>query len=156
MPQYQYEVKKGPGEKSTGVLEAESQRAAVARLREMGYFPLSVEEYAGESKKDVLKQALARVRLSDRNMFFRQLANLTESGMMITRALRTVSEQSENPTLSRVVDQLREDVQKGSSFAEALERHPKVFSSMIINLVHAGETGGMLEEVLWRIVEFGE
>mgnify|MGYP005849784759 CR=1 FL=1 len=89
-------------------------------------------------------------------MFFRQFANLTESGMMITRALRTVAEQSESKTLARIVDQLREDVQKGSTLAEAMEKHPKVFSSMITNLVHAGETGGMLEDVLWRIVEFGE
>lgn len=158
MPQFRYEVKKGPGESATGVLEAENQRAAVARLRDMGYFPLSVEEFAGdaEKKSDVLKQALVRIKLRDRNVFFRQLANLIESGMPITRALRTLVEQTENPKMSRLIDELRDDVQKGSSFAEALERHKEVFSPIQCNLVRAGETGGMLEDVLWRLVDFGE
>lgn len=156
MPRYQYEVKKGPGEPTTGVMEAESQRAAVARLRDMGYFPISVEEFSGEEKQESVKHALTRIRLKDRNIFFRQLANLIESGMPITRALSTLVEQAENPKLRKVIEELRHDVQQGSTFADALERHPKQFSAMICNMVRAGETGGMLEGVLWRIVTFGE
>lgn len=94
MPNYQYKVKKGPGGGRTGVLEAESQRAAVARLRDMGYFPISVEEYAGEVKEQAAQQvrkALNRITLKERNLFFRQFANLSEAGMMITKALRTLS-----------------------------------------------------------------
>ncbi|MBI5094901.1 MAG: type II secretion system F family protein [Candidatus Hydrogenedentes bacterium] len=156
MPRYQYEVKKGPGKPTTGVMEADSQRAAVIRLRDMGYFPISVEEMTGEEKQDSVKHALTRIRLKDRNVFFRQLANLIESGMPITRALSTLVEQAENPKLRKVIEQLRHDVQQGSTFADALERHPKLFSVMICNMVRAGETGGMLEGVLWRIVAFGE
>ncbi len=156
MPQFQYEVKKGPGPATSGVLEAESRRAAAARLRDMGYFPISVEEYSGEQKKDVLLRALTRVRLKERNIFFRQLATLIESGMPLTRALSTIAQQTENKKLVGVVEQLRDDVQKGSTFAEAMERHPKIFTSMHCNLVRAGETGGMIEEVLWRMVQFGE
>lgn len=156
MPQFRYEVKKAPGQASTGVLEAESQRAAVARLRDMGYFPIKVEEYQGEEKKDVLKEALRRVTLKERNVFFRQLANLIESGMPIIRSLSTLRQQAENPKLVATIAQLRDDVQKGSSFAEAMERQSKIFPAMYCNLVKAGETGGMLEEVLWRIVDFGE
>ncbi len=156
MPQFRYDVKKSPGTVTSGVIEAESQRAAVARLRDMGYFPIRIEEYQGEEKKDTLRQALVRVKLKDRNLFFRQLANLIESGMPITRALGTLVEQTENPKLAQVVATIREDVQKGSTFAEALERHPKVFSAMFCNMIRAGETGGMLEEVMWRIVAFGE
>ncbi len=156
MPRFQYEVKKGPGETLKGVLEAENKRAAVARLRDMGYFPLKVEEYVAEEKKDVLKQALKRIRLKERNIFFRQLANLTESGMLITRALRTLVAQTENPKLAEVIDQLRDDVQNGSSLADAMDKHPKLFPPMYCSMVRAGETGGMLDEVLWRIVAFGE
>lgn len=156
MPQFEYKVKKGPGTVTSGVLEADSQRSAVARLRDMGYFPIAVDPYEGDDEKDTLRQTLARVRLKDRNLFFRQLANLIESGMPITRALGTIIEQTENPKLGKIVEQLREDVQKGSSFAETMEQHPKVFPSMLCNMVRAGETGGMLEEVLWRIVSFGE
>lgn len=156
MPQFEYEVKKGPGTASRGVIEAETQRAAVARLREMGYFPIRVEVHAGEKTRDNLRGALVRVRLKDRNVFLRQLANLCESGMMITRALRTLVEQTENPKLARMVDQLRDDVQRGSSLADAMEKHPSIFPPMYCSLVRAGETGGMLEEVLWRICAFGE
>ncbi|MFP4499612.1 MAG: type II secretion system F family protein [Candidatus Hydrogenedentota bacterium] len=157
MPQFQYEVKRGPGESATGVLEAENQRAAVARLREMGYFPIRVEAYeGGDEKKDVLRQALVRIKLKDRNIFFRQLANLIESGMPITRALRTLSAQTENKKMAQLIEQLRDDVQKGASFTEALEKHPTVFAPIQCNLVRAGETGGMLEDVLWRLVAFGE
>ncbi len=156
MPQFQYEVKKGPEETASGVIEAENQRAAVARLRDMGYFPIRVEEYTGEAPRDRVLQSLQRIRLKDRNIFFRQLANLSESGMVITRALRTLTEQTQNPKLARIIGQLRDDVQKGNSLADAMEKHPTLFPAMYCSMIRAGETGGMLEEVLWRIVAFGE
>lgn len=158
MPQFRYEVKKGPDEKLSGVLEAESQRAAVARLREQGYFPLVVEpaEANGEGRGALARKVLRRIRLQDRNTFFRQLANLTESGMMLTRALRMLEKQSENPGLARVAGEIRESVQRGDALADALAAHDRLFPPLYVNLVRAGETGGMLDEVLWRIVAFGE
>lgn len=156
MPQFRYEVKKGPGAASSGVMEAESERAALARLREMGYFPLKIELFEGETAGDALKFQLTRIKLKDRNIFFRQMANLYESGMPMTRALSTLVSQGGNPKLIRVIEQIREDIQQGTTLAEALERHPSVFSPMTCNLVRAGETGGMLDEVFWRIVTFGE
>ena len=156
MPRFEYEVKKGPGEVSKGVMEAENQRAAVARLRDMGYFPIRVEECTKKAERASFRDSLIRIRIKDRNIFLRQLANLSESGMMITRALRTLVDQTENPKMVKVVDQLREDVQKGTGLADAMERHPDIFPAMYCSLVRAGETGGMIEEVLWRICSFGE
>jgi type II secretory pathway component PulF len=155
MPRYQYRVKKGPGAPETGVVEAENQRVAVARLRDMGYIPIAVEEYAGDGQAPTAN-LFKRVGLKDRNVFFRQLANLYESGMPLTRAFSTLIEQTANPKMAAVIRQLRDDVQQGSTFADALEQHSKIFSSMVCSLVRAGETGGMLDEVLWRIVAFGE
>jgi len=156
MPQFKYDVKKGPGQIISGVIEAENQRSAIARLRDMGYFPIRVIEAESADKKDTLREALIRISLKERNVFFRQLANLSESGMVITRAMRTLVEQTENPKLAAIIDQLRDDVQKGNSLAEAMEKHPKLFPAMYCSMIRAGETGGMLEEVLWRIVAFGE
>jgi len=161
MPQFRYEVKKGPSDIARGVMEGENQRAVVARLRDMGYFPLKVEETkdtgeAGARPGIQISNPFARVSLKERNVFFRQLANLLESGMIITRALRTLVEQTENPKLKDVVEALREEVQKGQGFAEALEQHPRLFPPLYVALVRAGEAGGMLEEVMWRIVDFGE
>ncbi len=156
MPQYRYEVKKAPGENASGVLEAETQRAAVARLRDMGYFPITVEEFSGEDRRESARMRFARIGLKDRNTFFRQLANLFESGMTLTRALNTLAEQNPNPKFVAVIEQIRDDVQKGTTFTEALEQHPKLFSQMQCSMIRAGESGGMLDEVLWRIVDFGE
>src|SRR5688500_5977196 len=127
MPQFQYEVKKGPGATTKGTLEAENQRAAVARLRDMGYFPIRVEESAAPQKKEALKERMGRVRLKDRNLYFRQVANASESGMIMTRALRTLVEQTENRSLVRVIDQLRDDVQNGNTLADSMVKHPKIF-----------------------------
>lgn len=156
MPQYQYEVKSGPGKAEMGVMEAESPRAVVSRLREMGYFPLSVEEYTGKARKKRLKRPVGRIKLKDRNIFFRQLANLYESGMPLTRALTTLQAQTANPRLADIISEIKDTVQKGSTFAEAMERHPKLFTPLHVNLIRAGESGGMLDEVLWRLVTFGE
>ena len=168
MPRFKYEAKKGPDEKVDGVLEAEDQKAAVARLRDMGYFPIRVQETTAKVAADgekqpalqidtaQIKSALTRIRLKERNVFFRQLANLVDSGMLLTRALRTLVAQTENEKLADVIDQLRDEVQKGAPLADAMERHPKVFPILYSNLVRAGETGGMLDEVLWRVVTFGE
>jgi len=156
MPVFRYEVKKSPGKAATGEIEAESQRAALSHLRDMGYFPIRIEESTGENRSEALKQVFARITLKERNLFLRQFANLIESGMPILRALTTLVDQTTNPKLKTSITQLREDVQKGSNLAEAMERQPKVFPAMYCNLVRAGESGGMLEEVLWRIVDFGE
>lgn len=156
MPKFEYEVKKGPGPSTKGIIEAENQRAAVARLRDMGFFPIRVEEFSEKSSKDTLRDAFTRISMKERNIFLRQLANLCESGMMITRALRTLVDQTENPKLTKIIDQLRDNVQKGSSLADAMEKYPQLFPPMYCSLVRAGETGGMLEEVLWRICAFGE
>lgn len=156
MPRFRYEVKKAPGAPAVGDIEADTQRAAVARLRELGYFPISVEEYTGAEKRAAFHTSLTRIRLRDRNIFFRQLANLYESGMPLTRALGTLRQQTANPKMAAVIEQIQETVQKGSSLGEALEKHPRVFSNMTCSLVRAGESGGMLDRVLWRIVAFGE
>ncbi len=156
MPQFRYDVKKAPGELSSGVIDAESRRAAVSRLRDMGYFPIRIEPYEGGDREESIKRTFHRVRLKERNVFFRQLANLTEAGMPIVRALSTIIDQTENVKLAQVVGELRDDVQKGSSLAEAMERRPKYFPAVYCNLIRAGESGGMLDDVLWRLVEFGE
>lgn len=159
---FEYEVKKSSGELLKGKLEAESRKAAISRLRELGYFPLKVVEL-GATKEIANGDFKAggfyfwnRIRLKDRNIFLRQLANLFESGMVLSRALRTILEQTPNPAMAKVVEKVYEDVQRGSTLADALEKHPKVFPAMYCSMVRAGETGGMLDEVLWRIVTFSE
>lgn len=162
MPTFEYEGKKGPTEIIKGKIEAESRKSAVSRLRELGYFPLRVEEiYSAtpnekKGRKKITLSGWDRVKLKDRNVFLRQLANLFESGMVLTRALRTIIEQTPSRAMVKIIEQIYEDVQKGSNLADAFEKHPQIFSPMYCSMVRAGETGGMLDEVLWRIVAFSE
>ena len=180
-------MKRGAEDVKTGALDAESKSAAVAQLRGMGYFPISVVESTGKAKAKQGKKetkdkgapeqkaarsngaatetavaprtslfASRRVRLKDRNWFFRQLANLLLAGMPILRALATLRDQTQPGRLRTVIEELHNAVQQGSSFADALEKRPDVFPTMYVSLVRAGEAGGMLEDVLARIVAFGE
>lgn len=157
MPLYEYEVKKNPRETVAGVLEAESRQAAVNRLREMGYHPLAIAEHKPEvAGKNAAVRRFHRIRQRDVNLFFRQLANLADAGLPLLRALTTLISETENPKMEDVLRQIRAGVQKGRTLAECLADHPKVFPAMYPNMVRAGETGGMLEEVLLRIAAFGE
>ncbi len=182
MPTFEYKVKRGAEAVKTGTLDAESRSAAVAQLRDMGFFPISVEETTGKPKKEkkekkekkaasngsaareasstaAPKRSLfsnRRIRLKDRNWFFRQMATLLQAGMPILRALATLRDQTAPGKLRDVIEDLHGAVQQGSSLADALEKRPDVFPTMYVSLVRAGEAGGMLEDVLWRIVVFGE
>lgn len=156
MPRYRYQAKRGPGETHAGVLDGENEHAVAARLRDMGFIPIVIEHCPDDKSEHRLQSVFARIRLKDKNLFFRQLANLFESGMPLVRALNTLEAQTRNPKMRAMIAQLRDDIQQGASFAEALERQSPIFSPVQCSLVRAGETGGMLDEVLWRIVDFGE
>jgi type IV pilus assembly protein PilC len=183
MAKFQYKVKRGAEAVKIGTLEAESRSAAVAQLRDLGFFPISVEEFTGKEKNEKKKKEKAagkvrangaprdtkaamraaslfgarrRVRLKDRNWFFRQLATLLQAGMPILRALATLRDQTPPGRLRTVIEGVHEAVLQGSSLADALEKRPDVFPTMYVSLVRAGEAGGMIEDVLWRIVTFGE
>lgn len=156
MPTFSYKVKDQSAAVVTGSLMAENQRAAITKLRADGLFPIEVTEFDESAAAPSIRQTFQRVRLKDRNVFFRQLASLMQAGMPILRALATLTEQAENPKLKALVQDLHDAVYDGDSFADALGRHPKVFPPMYTSLTRAGEAGGMLDEVLWRMVSFGE
>ena len=153
MPQYSYIAKKGPTDTVSGTLEAENERAAVHRLRDMGYFPIEVKESQAKTRSG-LAGKFGRIRKSDVMVFFQQLSRLMRAGLPIMRSLSTLKQQTDNPKLRDVVDELYRGVQQGRTFAECLADHPKIFPAMYSSMVGAGETGGMLEEVLDRLALF--
>jgi len=155
MPEYKYLVKKGPGETVSGVMDAESERTVVRRLREMGYHPIDVSE-KGAGRESIFTKPLGRVRKGDVTVLLQQLSRLTRAGLPLLRSLRTLREQTENAKMRQIIDELHTSVQQGRTFAESLSDHPKVFPEMYASMVAAGETGGMLEEVLARLALFSE
>ena len=177
MPRYNYVALDARGQETTGVLDAESQNDAVAQIRQAGYFPKSiVEEGKGAKRKAKAAAAgggsalskdiklninipfLERKTIKARTLmiFTRQLATLIDAGLPLLRGLTVLSKQEPDPVLKKTIVNIAESVQGGGTFSEALSGHPKIFNKLYINMVKAGELGGVLEVVLLRLAEFQE
>lgn len=174
MPKYSYVALDARGQESTGVIEATSQNEAIGQLRQAGYFPKSIAEDSKASKGKVekagakspgLKKELnlaipffqkTTIKSKTLMIFTRQLATLIDAGLPLLRGLTVLSKQEPDPVLRRVILNLAESVQGGSTFSESLNSHPKIFNKLYVNMVKAGELGGVLELVLLRLAEFQE
>lgn len=150
MPFFRYVAKDSQGLKLSGLLEARDQQEALVVLRKKGLIIISVKE---ETVRKVREKA---VKLDDLVVFSRQLSTMVESGITLVQALHILSEQAENKTLASVTLKIKEDIEGGSSLHEALEKHPRIFSSLYINMVKAGETSGLLDEILDRLATYLE
>jgi len=150
MPLFGYIAKDSQGLKISGTLEAADQHEAISVLHKKGMIVISVHE---EKAKKVRESG---VKLDDLVIFSRQLATMVESGITLVQALHILSEQSENKVLSSVTLNIRENIESGSSLNEAMARHPRIFSNLYVNMVKAGETSGLLDEILDRLSTYLE
>ena len=160
MPQFTYKAKKEDGSLVTGTLQAESARSALDSLGRMGVFPLEIESRSedkpGTVRRTTIKQTHGTVKAGDIAIFTRQLADLMKAGVPLNRALHTLATQTTNLTLSETISEIEKQVSGGATLHDALARFPKNFSGLYVSMVHAGETGGFLEEVLHRLALFIE
>jgi type IV pilus assembly protein PilC len=177
MPKFNYVAMDSRGKETKGTLEVATQNEAIGRLKEMGYFPTKVVE-ADKVKEKGGKKAKApeksgkkkgginlniripglggRVKPKVLTTFTRQLATLVDAGLPLLRGLRVLERQEKNPTLRKILNDLAVSIEGGSTFSEGLSQHPKVFNRLFVNMVKAGELGGVLEVVLNRLSEFME
>src|SRR6185436_9206380 len=178
MPKFSYVAMDSRGKETKGTLDVASQNEAVGRLKEMGFFPTKVVEEKAKDKADAKgkpgakpakkgkKGALdfqikipglsGRVKPKIMTAFTRQLATLVDAGLPLLRGLRVLEKQEKNVTLKEIIGQLGVSIEGGSTFSEGLAQHPKVFNRLFVNMVKAGELGGVLEVVLARLAEFME
>jgi type IV pilus assembly protein PilC len=172
MPKFKYEAMDTRGKETKGVLEVGSQAEAITRLKEMGFLPTKVVEAEKPKDAKAVKKTDAKgkgkgkmnlnisfgsgVKPKVLTTFTRQLATLVEAGLPLLRGLRVLSKQERNPTLKRILGELALSIEGGSTFSEGLAQHPKVFNRLFVNMVKAGEIGGVLEVVLKRLAEFME
>ncbi|MCX7712770.1 MAG: type II secretion system F family protein [Chthoniobacterales bacterium] len=173
MPRFQYVALDSRGQESSGVLEANTQAEAIAALRQAGYFPKSITEETKSSRKAQKTGGVSATGASAKGLSFnpfqrstvkgktlmiftRQLATLLDAGLPLLRGLTVLAKQEPDPVLRRVIVNLAESVQGGSTFSESLAAHPKIFNKLYVNMVKAGELGGVLELVLTRLAEFHE
>ena len=177
MPRFNYVALDARGQESSGLLEAASTNAAISQLRQDGYFPTSVIQEATSSAdgKEARRHAMTTVRLTKPRakksialferkkvkskllmIFTRQLATLIDSGLPLLRSLNVLAKQERDKVLKKTINALADSVQSGSTFSDALSLHPRVFNNLYVNMVKAGEVGGVLELVLNRLSEFQE
>jgi type IV pilus assembly protein PilC len=156
MPEtFQYKVKDKAGKLVEGSLEAENAQLVVSKLRSMGYVPIEIQQQSGVNVHRELKlPGLSdRVKLKDVAVFSRQFATMINSGLSLLRSLYILAEQTESKALAEIVNQVRMDVERGSSLSQALSKHPKAFNRLYVSMVRAGEVGGALDSVLMRLAE---
>ena len=152
---FDYKVRDRSGSLVEGQLDGDSMALVVRRLREMGYMPISVTPKSTVNLKTEIKiPGLSdRVKLREVAVITRQLSTMVDSGLSVVRSLGILAAQVENPALARVLNDVRLDLEHGSSLSAACAKHPKVFSHLFCTLVQAGEAGGNLDEVLGSLAE---
>ena len=147
---FDYKVRDRSGNLVEGELEGDSMSLVVGKLREMGYLPVSVTPKTRTSvNREIKIPGLSnRVKLTEVAVATRQLATMIDSGLSVVRSLMILGSQAENKELARVLNEVRLEVERGSSLSTACARHPKVFSTLFVTMVQAGEAGGHLDAVL--------
>jgi type II secretory pathway component PulF len=159
MPRFRYEALTSTGNVVSNSQEANSKAELVSNLKTKGYWATSIiEENASEIEEKRLQISLfgGRIKAAEVEFFTFQLATLINAHVTLPRALGIALEQISNPGLRRVVEQVKVDVEQGAIFNATLAQHPKVFSNLYVNMVKAGEAGGVLGVVLERLSEFAE
>ena len=172
MANFQYSALDAKGEQTTGAVSAASEAEAIQQLRGKGLYPTQITEEGktkGKGKAAPAKSKTAakaktaskghlggRIKPKSLMIFTRQLATLIDSGLPLLRSLTVLEKQEPNPVLKATVSALAENVQGGSTFSESLAQHPKIFNKLYVNMVKAGELGGVLEIVLNRLAEYQE
>jgi type IV pilus assembly protein PilC len=180
MPKYNYIALDSRGQETKGSIEVASQNEAIGRVKEMGLFPTKIIEAdkdRGADKKGAKAKPVARtgskkkggininlsipgfggkVKPKVLTTFTRQLATLVDAGLPLLRGLRVLEKQERNGPLKKILGDLSVSIEGGSTFSEGLAQHPKVFNRLFVNMVKAGELGGVLEVVLKRLAEFSE
>lgn len=162
MGEYFYEALDKGGKQVRGVIDAANEDVIIEKLRGMGYYPLKVVQHK-TSAKDVdifalpgVRNVMHRIRQKHVMTFTRQLATLIDAGLPIIRSLFILTEQVESVVFKEKIHQMIKDIEGGGSLSEALSKHPKVFDNLYVNMVRAGEIGGVLEAVLNKIAHFLE
>ena len=159
MPQFAYQGRNARGELVKGVLEGADSGAVADQLFNTGITPVNIDAASsglGRGAGGVWQMQIGepKVELADLMLFCRQMHTLLKAGVPIVRGLAGLQESSENPTLAKVLADVRESLESGRELSLTLRRHPKVFTNFMVSLVRVGELTGRLDEVFLRLAEF--
>ena len=155
MPYFIWKGKNSYGEKRKGVIEAPNIDAARAHLKKIRITPAKLKEKPKDLFENI-EMFKPKVTGKDVVIFTRQLSTMIDAGLPLVQGLEILGNQQDNPTFKKILQQVRTDVETGTTFADALKKHPKVFDSLFCNMVEAGEIGGILDTILSRLAIFME
>jgi type IV pilus assembly protein PilC len=150
MPVFTWSGRTRQGTNKKGVLEANDKDGVMAQLRAQGILPVSVKEKP-KNLEDIFTFLQPKVVTKDLVIFTRQFAVMIDAGLPLVQCLQILGDNHENPTFKRVIAQVKNDVESGQTFAEAVGRHPQVFDALFVNLIAAGEIGGILDTIMNRL-----
>lgn len=159
MPNYSYKARDESGKLISGTMESANKDSMASKLQKLKLTTISIKEKSeGFSLEDIDKflARLSPVKISDIVMFNVQLANMIGAGISLPTSLLTLSEQIENTRLKEAVREVYNDIKGGATFSESLKKHPDIFSTLFVNMIHAGEVAGNLDEILNRLAVFAE
>jgi len=158
MANFKYTVKNKEGKTLKGLIEAKGKGDAILSLRSKGFVIIHLDEdikrafslksFGGKRKK--------KIKIDELVIFSRQLATMVDAGIALVHALDILSEQTENVSFKEIIARVREDVEAGASLSEALAKHSEIFPGIFVNMVRAGESSGMLDEILDRLATYLE
>ena len=155
MPEYVWRAKTAAGNIIKGEMNEVNESIVLTKLRRMNYADIKVKK----KSKDILENIeffQPKVTTKDVVIFTRQFATMIDAGLPLVQCLEILASQQENKTFKKILTSVKQTVEGGSTFADALKQHPKVFDNLYVNLVHAGETGGILDTILRRLAGFME
>lgn len=145
---FTYTASKKDGKVIKGTVEATSKDAIAKNLSKQGLRPITITQEKKSANLNILPQ---KVKLRDLAGFTRQLSTMVSAGVPLTRAFATLHDQTDNDEFKRIIGVISKDVEGGTALGDALEKHPKVFSEVYVNMVRAGEAGGILDGILKRL-----
>ncbi|WP_305042016.1 type II secretion system F family protein [Geoalkalibacter sp.] len=157
MAKFAWEGKTRAGATQKGEMEAPNEAAVTATLRRQGIMPSKIKERGKGLDRDLKIPGMEpRITTKDLVVFTRQFATMIDAGLPLVQCLDILGRQQDNKTFKKILVQVKEDVEAGSTFADSLKKHPKAFDELYVNLVAAGEVGGILDTILNRLAAYIE
>ena len=156
MALYKYTARNTQGQLVQGNMETSNQDAVIRSLRSQGLMVTSVTEELAKQKVGIFAKMTKSIKLDDLIIFTRQLSTMVGAGLPLIESLDVLGQQMDNPAFKAIVMNVEKDVESGSTLTSAIEKHPKVFSELYINMVKAGEASGMLDGILVQLAIYLE
>ncbi len=155
MPVYIWKARTRQGAMKNGELEAANDATVMAQLRAQLLTPVTVKKKSKDIS-EYLPFLKPGIKVKELVIFTRQFATMIDAGLPLVQCLEILGDQQENPTFKSIIREIKADVEQGSTFADALGKHPKPFDALFVNLVAAGEVGGILDTIMNRLAVYLE